>query len=250
MSNKINLWWWIDFPGNLGDQITPFIVEQIWGKVNYVESWRRHKLVGAGSTMWVANPGDVVWGTGMKSEDQRTTTHDYSQVEFLGVRGPLTQKIFPQAKVIGDPALLAPLCFPRTVEATEEVGYIPHYVDYGKFDIPEEHEINILNCNPVAVLEEMCKYKRIISSSLHGIILAHAYGIPAAWWEPSQNVTGDGMKFRDYGLSVGLDLQSSNSLDSLTFTLPEKDAVKSLQTLLLETFYARFGTPENPTCVQ
>jgi len=250
MRKKIKLWWWIDFPGNLGDQITPFIVQKMWGQVDYVERWWKYKLIGAGSTLWAANPGDVIWGTGMNSATHRTDTHDYSQVEFLGVRGPLTQQVFPQAKVIGDPALLAPLCFPRTVEATEEVGYLPHYVDYRKFDIPEEDEINIMNCNPVAVLEEMWKYKKIISTSLHGIILAHAYGIPAAWWEPSQNVNGDGTKFRDYGLSVGLDLNPVQYIDEVTFTLPDEDVVKSLQKLLLETFYTRFGTPENPISVQ
>ena len=75
MSNRINLWWWIDFPGNLGDQITPFIVEQIWGKVNYVESWRRHKLVGAGSTRLLS--GRVSWSSWSFNPENLSSSKSY-----------------------------------------------------------------------------------------------------------------------------------------------------------------------------
>jgi hypothetical protein len=45
--------------------------------------------------------------------------------------------------------------------------------------------------------------RRIISSSLHGIIFAHAFDIPAAWVKISPRVIGDGFKFFDYYSSIG-----------------------------------------------
>jgi hypothetical protein len=43
----------------------------------------------------------------------------------------------------------------------------------------------------------------IFSSSLHGLIVAHAYGIPAVWIRPGGPIMGDDVKFHDYFASVG-----------------------------------------------
>ena len=53
-----------------------------------------------------------------------------------------------------------------------------------------------------AVIENLCDCERIVSSSLHGLIMATAYGIPCRWAELSDNVIGDGTKFRDFFQSV------------------------------------------------
>jgi hypothetical protein len=45
----------------------------------------------------------------------------------------------------------------------------------------------------------------IITSSLHALITAHAYGIPAAWVIFSDAPLGDGIKFHDYFASCGHD---------------------------------------------
>jgi hypothetical protein len=46
-----------------------------------------------------------------------------------------------------------------------------------------------------------------LSSSLHGLIVAHAYGIPAVWCDFADRphaIAGDGTKFHDYFASIGL----------------------------------------------
>jgi polysaccharide pyruvyl transferase WcaK-like protein len=73
---------------------------------------------------------------------------------------------------------------------------------YGK-----EKDINVINLatNSVEnVIEEIYSCDTVISSSLHGIIVAHAYNIPAVWVKFSNNLFGDGIKFYDYFESVGL----------------------------------------------
>jgi len=52
------------------------------------------------------------------------------------------------------------------------------------------------------VLREASKCERIMSSSLHGIILADALGIENQW-EYSERVFGKGFKFRDYASALG-----------------------------------------------
>jgi hypothetical protein len=48
------------------------------------------------------------------------------------------------------------------------------------------------------VAEEVRGCRRIASSSLHGLVLADGYRIPAIWVRFSDRPGGDGFKFRDY----------------------------------------------------
>ena len=61
--------------------------------------------------------------------------------------------------------------------------------------------------DPLAPLPEymaaLSGCEAIASSSLHGIVFAHAYGIPAVHVQLSDRVLGEGFKFDDYRASIG-----------------------------------------------
>jgi pyruvyltransferase len=46
-----------------------------------------------------------------------------------------------------------------------------------------------------------------LSSTLHGLVFAHAYGKPALWLEFGDRVLGNGFKFFDYYHSIGVQPQ-------------------------------------------
>jgi hypothetical protein len=145
------------------------------------------------------------------------------RADWSFVRGPLTRANVLKhggacPTVYGDPALLLPLFCPAS-EKVHKVGLVPHYQDYAKLrrygdSMPV---IDVVNKDALATARQISACEKIISTSLHGIIAAHAYGIPAAYVVASK-LHGDGTKFDDYYASVGLDAVRS-SIDKPVYSL-------------------------------
>lgn len=206
--------WWSKSPrpGNFGDILTPYILDYFGIRYHNVDRPKRANALCVGSIAKFATKNTIVLGSGtMRHSDELC-----SDADWRFVRGPYTRGIIQECggkcpEIYGDPALLLPLLQPEASKKEHDVGIIPHYVDYEYVMnmYPDEHVIDLLNKDPLSVAYEISKCKKVVSSSLHGIIAAHAYGIPAAWVEFSDKLSGDGIKFADHFSSVGSDIVKS-----------------------------------------
>ena len=208
------LFWSVYYPTNFGDWIGPYLYQAMVGhgaifRVPDSQS-RRSVYMTAGSIMELVAKNSIVWGSGILRRGARFPR----PWRTVAVRGPHTQRRFDELgyeypAVVGDPGLLMPLVYPAQPARSAVLGIIPHYVDYARvrsmFDgVPGVHVIDVTY--PVErVVDEIVSCEMTVSSSLHGLIISHAYGIPSAWVEFSNELTGDGVKFLDYYASAGVD---------------------------------------------
>ena len=195
---------WMPGP-NFGDYLSVYIPEKLTGDtVQYVEGHSvEHNYIVAGSILGAAGPGTTVWGAGFGNWTDRLA----HVKELRAVRGPNSLQIIEtqgyRAAAIGDPALIMPRLYkPATVTKKYKLGVIPHWIDYytgmNRFrDCPDILVIDILQ-KPEVVIDTMLQCEKCISSSLHGWIIAHAYGVPCMWVVLGDRICGDGFKFRDY----------------------------------------------------
>lgn len=197
-------------PGNFGDIITPYLIRKMSGyrAVHTPINSTSPFLISIGSIISKTSPSTTVWGSGaLKATDK---VHPAAQ--YLAVRGPITRELIIAAggkcpEVFGDPALILPKVYDKPQKRIYDVGLIPHYVDYDKvtgwYDGNTNIKvINLLNDNIESVVNDMRQCERLVSSSLHGIIVAAAYGIPVSWVKLSDKLYGDGTKFYDFFDSV------------------------------------------------
>lgn len=212
-------------PGNFGDLLGPVILRHYGYRVEH-GGLGSARLFSCGSVAKLATPGSVVLGSGVISSynDVDPTAH------WIWVRGPLTRhRVLASGgqcpEIYGDPALLMPRIVAPSPRQYFDLGIVPHYVDYEfvKSQYPDHRVINVLNQDPRKVVRAVTECRKIISSSLHGLIVAQAYGIPAAWVRFSDNLAGDGVKFQDYYQSVGLGTQQPSSMEQPEFLLGEFD---------------------------
>ncbi|MFT4802978.1 MAG: pyruvyl transferase [Psychroserpens sp.] len=249
---------------NYGDLLSKFIVEQVSGsRAHFFNALKQRKsifkrsyLMGIGSILAHAQKKAVVWGSGIISRED-----SFQVANVYAVRGPLSRKRvlelgYECPEVYGDPALLLPLYYQPKKQPKRALGIIPHYVDYKQvkkqFDDAETLIIDLMTDDIFKTTDAICSCERIISSSLHGVIVAHAYGIPAIWVPFSNKLSGDNVKFEDYFLSVQLEPYAMASENEFLSTsdfnkawttlpsLPQASHIQQLQTGLLNAYPASY----------
>jgi pyruvyltransferase len=194
---------------NFGDWISPELCRLLSGREVESASPRDAHLVAVGSVLhrlpnrfWDRRID--VWGAGVMHEDfSARGIHRYH-----AVRGALTRERVgaPTDTVLGDPGLLVSDLFPAHRDGPKrwDVGLIPHHVDQDypgvaafAQRIPGVRVLDILS-DWKEFLGEVAACRFVVSSSLHGLVAADAFGIPNAWIQISNQVRGGGFKFHDY----------------------------------------------------
>lgn len=145
-------------------------------------------------------------------------------VTIYSVRGPKTEDLIRKNCDVqgsighGDPGFLIPSLFPQyqkktpkkqKQEAKPRICFVPHFQDkdYAELkQLPAKDVIAVKNkWQPVVDAIHNCDY--VASSSLHGIIIAIAIGIPTMWFqfpEGETSKTEGSFKYLDFYDSIGL----------------------------------------------
>ena len=116
---------------------------------------------------------------------------------------------------------------------------------------PKDIKFISFNNSAEHFVDEILMCKHVISSSLHGLIIAHVYLVPAMAIKISDNVEGGDFKFSDYYRSLGIYMRHYRkdfpeqyldvSLEYFyelvkTVPQPKKEKIEELQRKLLATF--------------
>lgn len=157
-----------------------------------------------------------IWGTGLMHDYDNITQNNVRPLIFHALRGEKTRKILSKVVekdiscVLADPGILSSMIV-KPSDKKYNVGIVPHYIDKDEeiFKKMLEHYPNSKfidvqdETNQVLKEISMCEY--IISTGLHGLIIADSYGIPNCWCEISDKILGNRFKFHDYFSSFGTD---------------------------------------------
>ena len=218
LSNGRNLLWsWYE-PRNFGDWIGPYLFAKMTGRLPLHCKPRpgqrslAQSTAGVGSILRHIQVADrvAVWGSGIISCTDRFARPR----RVLAVRGPrtrarLAELDYPLTDVFGDPGLLMPLFYtPSVRQDRAELGIIPHYLhlDAVRAQFADRPEIRVIDVTGhiEQVIDDIAACRHVLSSSLHGLIMADAYGIPCRWMATQASAHGDDIKYIDYLESLGV----------------------------------------------
>lgn len=213
----IKLYWWRgegahnNTKQNFGDFLSPLIVEMVSGeKVEYADP-KTADMIAIGSILSRERKTKGlflkrklhIWGSGTDSAERSFSARHY----YHAVRGIETKQQIQGSAVItalGDPGILADRWWSgRPKPQTKyRLGIIPHFVDQ------QDSRVNSLRAlkgstvidvfdTVEKVIHDIQQCDFIISSSMHGLILADSFGIPNRRLIFSHGIISD-LKFVDY----------------------------------------------------
>jgi pyruvyltransferase len=202
---------WLD-DQNFGDYLSRVVVAATAGRLG-VGKFRRkqeaRKMLAIGSILHFARDGDVVWGSGVNGKVD-PGKHRFTMLDVRMVRGPLTRKFLiergiPVAPVYGDPALLLPYLLPHCqwTPTPGKIIVIPNLNDlpYCNDRIPVTMSLVTPLLHWKFLLREILTSELVITSSLHGIVVSEAFGVPVRFVMP---VGGETLfKYKDYFEGTG-----------------------------------------------
>lgn len=208
----------------------------------------------------------IVWGSGFLQYPPIKQPHIMRNFKVLALRGLYTRRILEKYGLMsskeqvayGDPGLLFAKLFDINTKKEYEWGVIPHMydADLGWWDRIQQamskigvraHMIDARE-DPVKVVSEIAKCERLMSSSLHGLIVADSLGIPSLHLGLSTlefpQVDFE-LKFRDYYSALGEEMppiidgedfvaSPLKYLEKAKFHVPNTDKIIAIQEELMK----------------
>jgi GR25 family glycosyltransferase involved in LPS biosynthesis len=193
VSQISNLWHSVCNDGkNVGDLVGKYLFEKLAKRpINFIHPFDTTESVflTVGSIIQekhVTRGNTIIWGSGIMFENIPA----FSAVVHA-VRGKKTKAILdnlgtPCPSVFGDPALLLPKFFDPIIEKNFDIGIVRHWShsDLDTFVLAKRFRgqgfsVQLIDAS-LAVEDFVRKLKQcsyVLSSSLHGVIISHAYGI-------------------------------------------------------------------------
>lgn len=206
---RIAVWAWSGGVANFGDELGPAVLARLGYRVDRVADMGDADLLAAGSLLEAASlharDGAIIWGSGL----MRGYGVDVSRLDVRAVRGPRTGAAIGVDVPTCDPGSLVPHLWDRP-GVRHRVGVVRHYIDRRTYPWAD---VVIDASSPVdEVIEAIGSCERIASSSLHGLIVATAWGMPALRLH-HRDVAGGDFKWSDW-------LASDHDTDALLGCLP------------------------------
>lgn len=212
-TQPIKLYWWQYAEkehGNFGDEITRLLIAKIFNKKTVWAPSSQCDIVGAGSIIdhvleTKGNNRPCLWGAGfIKESDSRIGEETFG---IAALRGKLSLSradvTYPVA--LGDPGILASyLLDSAPVIKKFKLGLIPHYIDYETDIVKKLRNLStdLIVIDPTqecqSVIQTISECEMILSSSLHGLIVADSLSIPNHRLIISDNLVDGEYKFLDY----------------------------------------------------
>jgi pyruvyltransferase len=214
---------------NFGDLLTPYLLKRFarlsseWAKPEDAEL----ALVGSILEHFPYDWNGIIAGAGKLHEG---TILKFPNAKILAVRGPLTARGLKGNFILGDPALLADELVKRE-DKQYNLGIVPHWTDKTLEIDPRftryDPKIIRVDDDPLEVIREIGRCKKVISSSLHGIIVADAFHIPrrieiAPRMLSHPHQEGGLFKWNDYSASIGMTLEIGVTQQANHFKISEK----------------------------
>lgn len=208
---------------NLGDQLTRILLEQFAGIDVEWAPIIEADIICCGSLL-DSLPRSGWHGTVIGAGQlHRGTVTDLTFANVMGLRGTLTRERVQcgnQTPVIGDPALLAPELVTPTPNSIE-LGIIPHWSDPDLWPRERDNALKYGYAKPTLIditgpalraIELIGSCRKIVTSALHGAIIADAFHIPRRVEPFPAMMTdtvheGGAFKFRDHGTALGQKLE-------------------------------------------
>lgn len=222
--NQVNLNYW-DESHNLGDTLSPVVVNHMLDLKGIKPETRvngKKHLYAVGSVLTAGIQDATVWGSGILNASLLYRL-EKRKLDIRAVRGPITRAMlldygYDVPEIYGDPAILMPEVYtPSQIVKKSKFGLITHK-DYDNSKAMERLEsdsdilgLNICTDDYKGFLDNLCSVETVISSSLHGIILAESYGIKAILLKPQIDI----VKYYDYYYSTGrTEFPIANTIDA------------------------------------
>jgi len=239
---------WFAGRKNFGDLITPLLLNYFgFETINAPIDSAEVLVVGSLLNAVSENYDGTILGSGLMHECPR----NLKKARILALRGALTRDVVNASKDVplGDPALLVSRYFKKGYSKEYVLGIVPHHVDkhderINMISSRYKDDVKIIDVgrDPLEVIADIEKCQHILSSSLHGVVVADSLKIPSGWLLLSDKVYGKGFKFHDHASALHMkilpnEITGFETLSELIkFTRLANDCIEEIQTNLENAF--------------